>query len=871
MVFRWAVLALFIVWQGCSPPQAAPEPRSETDPQPAATSTPLTLASADGTVLRLSEAYRVYRSALQSAPVVPDPASFTRLNDATDGATAGSVRVALPRVPARLYNECRVRLVATDANACRLTWRNTGAPRPAKGMSITVLADNQPHEYIFDLNDAPAGSWSGTVDELLFQAEPDGDLRVEAVELRYTPHRGPDRVTLDYLTMETVAEPAVDWTFTVPPRAQFEAHAAALAAPDTFSGGCRVRFTATIAADDGHRLAIGECVVDNAVHWTPLRADLADYAGRTVTVSLRASVDPDTPYVQPVWGNPLVTARADTRATPVVLISLDTTRADHLGCYGYSRDTSPNLDAFAKESVLFENAFTPETWTLTAHVSMLTGLYPKRHRVAATTNLAEEVSTLPEVLRGAGYLSAGFTGYRIWLQPTRGLSHGFDLYSTPALVRDLFDTSKHVLPWLERHPQMPFFLFFHSYDHHSKYRQAGCEGCDLPYYPARSEYRKFSNELVEPPTLRAPGRERSTDLLFAALEGRDTLSPDELAYTIALYDDSIVAVDAGIGRLFEHLKTLDVYNHALIIVTADHGENFGEHGQFLHEHLYEGAARVPLLIRFPNGAHAGTRIPQMVELIDLMPTVLDVLNLDAPPMDGQSLLPIVRGEGAPRPAAFLRRQRHIAVRTPEWKLIRNIRNGAEELYDLVNDPKETVNRIGENPPQLAQLRAQLDHFFTEPGHGWHVAFTAPRGEWRGRLTATTNDRIATAHMMFGGHMSREDLYTLDDHTLRVTLGPLKREEIIVRTADPAAKVLLRIEADSPFAVQMGAATPVVATTFETTLDPATPLDAPALVESGLPTLRVWYQTETIEGGAASPLTEEEKEQLRGIGYGGDVQ
>jgi arylsulfatase A-like enzyme len=299
------------------------------------------------------------------------------------------------------------------------------------------------------------------------------------------------------------------------------------------------------------------------------------------------------------------------------------------------------------------------------------------------------------------------------MHPTRGFSHGFDLYSTPPITRDFFRTLSLATPWIEAQASAPFFLFLHNYDHHSKYMESDCVGCDIPYYPPRQEYLHFAKELQEPPTLRAEGRPRATDLLFAALNGKQTLSPEEIEYMIALYDDSIRAVDDGIGQFFGKLKALGIYDKALIILTADHGENFGEHGQYLHEHIFEGAARVPLLIRFPGGEFGGKRVKDMVQLTDLAPTIFDVLKLEAPKMDGESLLPVVRDGKKPLDKAFIQRLNHVAVRTNDWKLIRDTETKVDAMYQIATDPDEANDRISSQPAELAALREALDTFVNE--------------------------------------------------------------------------------------------------------------------------------------------------------------
>lgn len=192
------------------------------------------------------------------------------------------------------------------------------------------------------------------------------------------------------------------------------------------------------------------------------------FAGATVDLLLEVDARRAARGDYAVWGNPIVYGHRETTRTPVILISCDTMRADHLSCYGYVRETSPNLDAFAKEAVLFENAITPETWTLTAHTSMLTGLYPRHHHVNASTNLAETVQTLPETLG-----KMGIRHRRIHrLSPVdvaieRNCPRIRHVFNAGIGAANMIETKSLVNAWLASHAAAPFFLFYHNYDLHS--------------------------------------------------------------------------------------------------------------------------------------------------------------------------------------------------------------------------------------------------------------------------------------------------------------------------------------------------------------------------------------------------------------------
>ncbi|MCC6696849.1 MAG: sulfatase-like hydrolase/transferase [Candidatus Hydrogenedentes bacterium] len=853
------------------------------DAAPAALPAPLVVdqSQRQAPPLRLAPAWRAHTSAAK-APDLPIPLDRARTltNKVEERVMSNGIQVDIDPVDAVQYDTLLVRLRVAQGDTCLLRWTSDIEPRleDNPGILFDVIPDEDWRDYVIDLRRTDkTWVWQGRIASIaITTSAQDNPIALESLTLAARSDRSPHRETLDNVTMEAVPPVPLAWRVTVPPRGMLELHVGMLelAFKDPLSNG--VEFRVRVQATDASTATLlkHKYVPDRQgepPRWLPLQADLSEYAGQDVVLMFDTDNLGDSAGDYALWGNPIITtAQSGASKTPVILISCDTMRADHLSCYGYVRNTSPNLDAFAREAVLFERAFTPETWTLTGHVSMLTGLYPTHHRVNATTNLAESVETLPEVLAQAGYATGGFTGYRIWMLPWRGLAHGFDLYSTPEVVRNIYDTHTIMDPWLEEHRDRPLFLFFHNYDLHSKYDELECEGCDLPYYPVNASQLHFAKEMQEPASLRRGKRPRASQLLFAAQEKRQTISPDELAYMQALYDDAIRSVDEALGTFFEKLKAWDLYDRALIIVTADHGEHFGEHGQYLHEHLYEGAARVPLLVKFPAGQHAGHRVDAMVTLMDIPPTVLDVLGLEAPPMDGHSLLPIIEG-GDGASMIFIRRQQYQAVRTSDWKLLRDIHTSAMELYQLTSDPKEERNVLGSAPLELPGLTAELERFFLEDPVGWHAAFVSSDPKWRGTLTFSASGVIGTARLLYGGSMSRNDLMKNEAHSFTAMLGPILREEVLFRAASPDAATRLTVRAEAPFALLLQGGEPFTGTEFEAQLDPAHAKAAGPPTEgavSDIPTLLVWYQLPAAEGGQARELTPEEREQLDGMGYGG---
>lgn len=361
-------------------------------------------------------------------------------------------------------------------------------------------------------------------------------------------------------------------------------------------------------------------------------------------------------------------------AQRVVLVSIDTLRADYLGCYGATAAATPHLDALAEEGVRFAAAFSPAPLTLPSHASLLTGLDPPHHGVRdnSTFRLPDDVPVLAQALAERGFATAAFVG-SIMLDRQYGLARGFDVYDDamgrrPA--RAVYGISERpagqvvdaALAWLAGAPER-FFLWVHVFDVHA------------PWQP--------------------PG-----------------IAPD--ASPEAHYAGEVELVDAQLGRLFEAVDRRFDAEHTLFVVTADHGESLGEHGEATHSlSLYDATQHVPLLLR-GLGLPAGTVVRDLVRLVDVAPTVLRLTGLEAwPQSDGLDLVPLVAGEDEPPRLAYLETLAPqlgygwsplLGLRSSRYKYVRAPR---PELYDLWVDPRELDNRWSEAGP-AAGLDAQLD-------------------------------------------------------------------------------------------------------------------------------------------------------------------
>jgi len=387
----------------------------------------------------------------------------------------------------------------------------------------------------------------------------------------------------------------------------------------------------------------------------------------------------------------------------VLLITLDTTRADHLGCYGYSRAVSPELDRFALDAVLYRRAWSTDSWTLPAHASILTGKYPSSHGAhfnAATgelslasvvprerfadvkvNRLGEEAVTLAELLGAAGYETAAIVGGP-WLSPVFGLLQGYALMDAEVDTlagRPADQLTDRAIAWIRGVPSgRPLHLLLNYFEPHWPYEPApGYD--DLP--GAHSPLEVSLDEVID----------------GAALD-----DGQRRAY-LARYDGEIRFMDHHFGRLLDALRDAGRYDGALIVVAADHGESFGEHGLMSHgPWLYEEVLRVPLVIHFPGGRHAGTAVDALVSLVDLLPLVAGEVGVPVPAgVEGVSLgrRDLVLAESF-RDALWIRahgprfdRELVAGIRWP-WKLIVSD-SGTRDLYRLDEDPGELRNRAGE--------------------------------------------------------------------------------------------------------------------------------------------------------------------------------
>ncbi len=418
------------------------------------------------------------------------------------------------------------------------------------------------------------------------------------------------------------------------------------------------------------------------------------------------------------------------RPANLLLIIIDTTRSDCLGCYGSTDGLTPAIDRLAEESVLFEQCVTPEPLTRPAFCTMLTGLYPRTHGVDTNTKiLGEAFETLAELLRERGYRTGAFVSTDV-LNGFYGTDQGFEVYVSPVepwwylrsdfAIRRMYRslTRRHVverylemsaervngkvLPWIRRHADEPFFAIAHYYDPHA------------PYAPPAPFDLAAREGLADVPAPYANEEER-----FAP--GYDM--PDDFVRKQWLrYQGEIASMDGRIGELLNEIDGMGIADDTVVVLVADHGESFEHEYYFAHgSRLYDPLVHVPLMIRSP-GRLAPRRVSAQVRLIDLCPTLLALIGAEGgPACQGEDFSGLARGtvcdESAADRIAFCQTdfeivwpvvpKEQIAVRTPAWKYIESPTTGRVELYDLAADPAEVDDRAAQEVAVRDELESLL--------------------------------------------------------------------------------------------------------------------------------------------------------------------
>jgi arylsulfatase A-like enzyme len=408
-------------------------------------------------------------------------------------------------------------------------------------------------------------------------------------------------------------------------------------------------------------------------------------------------------------------AESGARKVPVILLSIDTLRADHLSCYGYGLETSPAIDRFAREAVLFENAISPSPVTTPAHVSIFTATTPAVHGRMMISNFGGQYEPLPagiisatEVLKANGYITLGLHGGGN-VDGVCGLKRGFDYYA-PVPAESLNSRLEDMIHRC-RTPASPFFIFLHHYLCHDPYTK-GPRDLRLRFAKSRLDELGSIIDEMEDPDLTHRRRRFWTHFKVAGQADRELVRD--------LYDGGVLCSDSLFAGMIDVIKREGLYEDALIIVLSDHGEEFFEHGGKLHARLFIETLHVPLLIKFPRGKFGGRRIPDDVRTFDLFPTIFEYLGITERPasFQGESFLPLISGGGRYEPLVMsfspwgdrirfhdqgfvFANEPTNKARIPNW------------LFDRKKDPQEQVNLADSRPDLLRRMESRSREILRE--------------------------------------------------------------------------------------------------------------------------------------------------------------
>ncbi len=524
--------------------------------------------------------------------------------------------------------------------------------------------------------------------------------------------------------------------------------------------------------------------------WVAADVDLSPVAGRGVELILetRGYVNDNDPRAA-FWGTPAIIV-PDRKAPLVVVYLVDTLRADHTSPYGYSRDTTPRLAAYAKDAVVFETAIANASWTKPSVASIMTSLLPGQHRaVQLRDSLDQKHTTLAEMLEWRGYATGAVIANSVIYLQGSNFEQGFDSFvgmhgagNRPSKVVEAGPVVDAALAWLDARRGFPTFLYVHTMDPHVPY---------TPPPPFDRKYEPFA-------TPDHPAVDPRTDF-------KEPLDRDRM---MARYDGEIAYGDQEFGRFVAGLKERGLYDGALMVFVGDHGEEFQDHGKWLHgRSVFDELIHIPLIVKFPGQRDAGRRIAQQVQEVDILPTILSEQKLPLPKegvLAGHPLQGVVKG-GAPEPPAVseISHRGYVShgVRTHRDKYVQRFSPEEDELYfDLTKDPKEQRSLLAQNDERVRQLRAKAEEVMA-PNPYRHVLKFVGSGSYEVKLrTGAWMDAVETAG--FGA----QDRSALEANGRRLVLEvhpqPGKPREVSFSVRPVSAPVFLEGTLDKrPLAVK----------------------------------------------------------------------
>ncbi|MBI5507540.1 MAG: sulfatase [Deltaproteobacteria bacterium] len=405
----------------------------------------------------------------------------------------------------------------------------------------------------------------------------------------------------------------------------------------------------------------------------------------------------------------------DTAPLGLIVITVDTLRADYLSSYGHARILTPSFDRLASGGILFKQAISQASTTTPSHASIMTSLYLQDHNVYTNFEaVGDAARTLAEVMAGRGFNTFGIVNMNHLNPEVSNLGQGFETFVKSGNMRRAGPTVDKTLEWLDKNGEQPFFAWIHFTDVHTPYNPP--PPYDRFYYddderdPAKRSLAKIWHLL--------PSHMTDHPFFQRWLEG---ITDSE--WVMAQYQGAVTYVDDEFGRLLDRLEQMGLLERTAIVLTADHGESLGEHDiYYTHTGLYEPTIHVPLITYFPGAGRQGVQVRDVVESVDIMPTVLEYFDIPVPKgAHGRSLWPLIRGEVQPERVALSEHagRNLVVLRTDRYKYIKQLRTvhlqpsypwveGREELYDLKADPLERRDLARDQNEVMRVFRKELD-------------------------------------------------------------------------------------------------------------------------------------------------------------------
>jgi arylsulfatase A-like enzyme len=570
-----------------------------------------------------------------------------------------------------------------------------------------------------------------------------------------------------------------------------------------------------------------------------------------------------------------VAAPNESNRPNVVLIVIDALRPDHLGCYGYHRPTSPNIDLLAERSVVFETAITQAPWTKGAFSSIFTSLYPFQHSVTDWESVMPDSHvTLPEILGEQGYDTRCVINM-IGLGGRFGVLSGFSEAVEPEKkYRDARETTDIAIRMM-REAEDPLFLLVHYFDPHDPYRPP-LQHLDMILLS--SDPDPLSKDPVKS---REPGESRNTGGIP---------SDDRILKDMLMYDGCIRYTDHHIGRIVEAIDEMGLADNTLLIITADHGEAFWEHGAAGHgANVYDEAIRVPLIVHYPGASVSPCRVAEQVAHVDLLPTILEYAGItDEYHREGIGLLGFIKtGRRSRREGAFLpmgatlcectvrRAPGTKCIRTDEWKLIVEPTTSLAELYDLENDHSETRNLWSAGVEIGASMMKRMLEIPGVSIQGWRLAFSGVDGStaFEAEVSLPAGGRFSSIERLT---RKKSLLISVSEDSTQIHIEASPEDLDLVHfdttpSGSPVSFAFTVAGQTPPVDVGVGESSRISITapfTLESADASGLPVSFQAWNASDLPRLHLWWLSgeEIAAPRAVIDLTPEEIKRLKSLGY-----